>query len=102
MNERAKELDSLRGIAIILVIAIHTFKRADYFTHHETLHFITNLSSIGWVGVDIFFTLSGFLITSILLRTKKENHYFRNFYMRRALRIFPLYYAYIAVILFLL
>ena len=99
MNERLKELDGLRGIAIILVIALHTFGRANNFTQHPILLFITSLTSIGWVGVDIFFVLSGFLITSILLRTKEEKNYFKNFYVRRILRIFPLYYLGIAVIL---
>ena len=63
-DERARELDGLRGVAVILVIAFHVFKRADYFTKHETLHFITSLTYIGWLGVDIFFALSGFLITA--------------------------------------
>ena len=102
MNERVRELDGVRGISIIVVVAFHLLKRADYFTSNETLHFITRLSSIGWVGVDIFFVLSGFLITSILLRTKHEKNYFNNFYVRRSLRIFPLYFVFIAVILLLL
>ncbi len=99
MDNRIKELDGLRGVAVIIVIALHIFKRAAYFTQHPVLLFITSLTTVGWVGVDIFFTLSGFLITSILLRAKNQEHYFRNFYVRRILRIFPLYYASIAFVL---
>jgi peptidoglycan/LPS O-acetylase OafA/YrhL len=99
MDNRIKELDGLRGVAVIVVMALHIFKRASYFTTHPILLAITKLTSVGWVGVDIFFALSGFLITSILLRAKQEEHYFRNFYVRRVLRIFPLYYAALAVLL---
>jgi peptidoglycan/LPS O-acetylase OafA/YrhL len=102
MENRIRELDSLRAVAVCLVIAFHVFKRAAYFTKHETLHFISSLAGVGWLGVDIFFVLSGFLITSILLKTRQENNYFKNFYMRRALRIFPLYFTFILVILALL
>lgn len=78
------------------------FQRAAEFTRHPALLFITNLTSIGWVGVDMFFVLSGYLITSILLRTKDGESYFKNFYVRRILRIFPLYYIGGALLLFLL
>ncbi len=99
MENRIKELDGLRGIAVVLVMALHIFKRAAYFTEHPVLETFTQFTTIGWVGVDIFFTLSGYLITSILLKSKTGEHYFKNFYVRRALRIFPLYYAAIAFVL---
>jgi peptidoglycan/LPS O-acetylase OafA/YrhL len=91
MNDRMKELDSVRGIAVVLVIAYHTLLKSDDLTGNAILHSITNLTSVGWIGVDIFFTLSGFLITSILLRTRTSEHYFKNFYARRILRIVPVY-----------
>lgn len=73
-------LDSLRGIAILLVITFHYF--GAYF----------HLFSFGWSGVDLFFVLSGYLITSRLAATRKDPNYFSKFYRNRALRILPLYY----------
>lgn len=102
MQNRLKELDGVRGLAILMVMMFHIFKRADYFSNNEYLRFISKLSAIGWAGVDIFFVLSGFLITTILLKTKPEKNYFRNFYARRALRIFPLYYITISILLYIL
>lgn len=101
-EERVNELDGMRGIATILVISYHIFKRGDYFTTNAILHFATSLTLYGWYALDTFFVLSGFLITGILLRTRDEKHYFKNFYVRRSLRVFPLYYFVLALILFLM
>ena len=98
-DERVNELDGMRGIATILVISYHIFKRGDYFTTNPILHFITSLTLYGWYSLDTFYVLSGFLIAAILLRTKDDPRYFRNFYVRRSLRVFPLYYFVLALIL---
>lgn len=78
------QLDGLRGVAILLVLISHSVFLAA-LPHGEIL-------KNGRFGVDLFFVLSGFLITGILLDSKGSEHYFRNFYARRALRIWPLYY----------
>jgi peptidoglycan/LPS O-acetylase OafA/YrhL len=80
-------LDGLRGIAIISVMIFHFGASR---LHPGPLR---GAMELGWSGVDLFFVLSGFLITSILLRTRGSRKYFRNFYTRRILRILPLYYA---------
>lgn len=87
-------LDGVRGVAILLVLIGHFFT---YETVAKTRVF-TLLSSIGGTGVDLFFVLSGFLITRILLSTRESPAFLTNFYARRILRIFPLYYGYLFVL----
>ena len=82
-------LDGLRGVAILLVIP----HNADIFSNSAPwLWPIALLAHAGWIGVQLFFVLSGFLITRNLLASRGAPHYFRTFYARRALRIFPLYF----------
>ncbi len=85
------ELDGIRGISILLILFFHCRDIASPQNFPEYLY--TKFAETGWVGVELFFVLSGFLITGILLDTYSQKKYFLNFYMRRILRIFPLYYA---------
>jgi peptidoglycan/LPS O-acetylase OafA/YrhL len=92
-------LDGIRGLAILLVMTVHFIGGAVAETPLQK--FFVKAAVHGWMGVDLFFVLSGFLITGILLGSKNKPRYFRNFYARRALRIFPLYYA-VLIALFLI
>jgi len=83
-------LDGLRGLAIALVL-LHNLCGIDASGNH-VLRVIDSALTIGWVGVQLFFVLSGFLITGILLDDRGKQGYFRAFFARRVLRIFPLYY----------
>lgn len=88
-------LDGLRGMAVLMVLLFHFWQGLPVYQHLFSPEISRGLSlfSIGQKGVDLFFVLSGFLITGILLRTRGAAHYFKNFYIRRSLRIFPLYFA---------
>jgi peptidoglycan/LPS O-acetylase OafA/YrhL len=77
------ELDGLRGIAILMVMVHRMFPRAAGTPWPV---------EAGWAGVDLFFVISGFLIAGILIDSREDPDYFRNFYARRVLRIFPLFY----------
>ena len=85
---RIRELDGLRGIAVLAVVGDHYFNWLPF-----------SFFRYGWLGVDLFFILSGFLITSILLELRSSEHYFSVFYARRALRIFPPYYIALGIYL---
>lgn len=89
------QLDGLRAFAILPVLLAHSWPDFQRLP-------IAVLGPAGWIGVDLFFVLSGFLITGILLDSKGSEHYFRNFYARRGLRIWPLYFAILAYVFLLL
>ena len=97
-------LDGLRGLAILLVLLLHFsvyghgLARADVFI--DRLYY--RIAGAGWIGVDLFFVLSGFLITGILIDAKGFPNYLRNFYARRVLRIFPLYYGALVLLMVVL
>ena len=78
-----EELDGLRGIAILAVMMHRMWPRASTAPWPV---------EAGWAGVDLFFVVSGFLIAGILIDSRSDPDYFRNFYARRILRIFPLFY----------
>ncbi len=82
-------LDGIRGIAILLVL-VHHFTLFDPITTIGAWFGFFTL--LGWSGVDLFFVLSGYLITGILIDARGSRRYFTSFYARRTLRIFPLYY----------
>jgi peptidoglycan/LPS O-acetylase OafA/YrhL len=87
---RFPEVDGLRAIAVSLVLADH------FLSHAIPIGWVRHLSAFGWVGVDLFFVISGFLIGGILLDHREAANYYRVFYTRRFFRIFPLYLLLIA------
>jgi peptidoglycan/LPS O-acetylase OafA/YrhL len=76
---RVAELDGIRGVAIVMVCACHLWPYSPYFY-------------FGWSGVDLFFVLSGYLITAIVFGNAHQAGFVRTFYVRRTLRIWPIYY----------
>ncbi len=78
-------LDGMRAIAFLMVFLLHYAGTG--------VPYLSPIFSWGWMGVDVFFVLSGFLITGILYDSLHNKHFFRDFYVRRALRIFPLFYG---------
>jgi peptidoglycan/LPS O-acetylase OafA/YrhL len=93
---RIAEVDGLRGLAILLVLFFH------YVTpigapHHPLWGLITTSTHLFWSGVDLFFVLSGFLISGILIDSAGSPSYFKTFYLRRFHRIFPLYFGWLAL-----
>ncbi len=92
-------LDGLRGLAILMVMSHHF----NIFAQGNSVErLLTATFQTGWAGVDLFFVLSGYLITGILLDSRNHARYFRNFYIRRSLRILPLYYSVVLLTFYIL
>ena len=97
-----RALDGLRGLAILLVMVHHFAGGIDHAARGAGDIVFARLTGVGWCGVDLFFVLSGFLITGILYDTKGSPGALRNFYARRVLRIVPLYYGLLLAVFVLL
>jgi peptidoglycan/LPS O-acetylase OafA/YrhL len=97
-SQRNLSLDGLRGIAILMVVLHHATMNLGH--HWWPVNTIFNVLKSGWIGVEVFFALSGFLITGILIEKKQSvaPNFFRSFYVRRALRIMPLYLGVVALL----
>lgn len=89
--KRIAQLDGVRGVAILLVLIWH-YVRGQLVPGNSAIYRASNAFSLAWSGVDLFFVLSGFLIAGILLDHRDASNFFRVFYIRRACRIFPLYF----------
>ena len=91
-------LDGLRGLAVTMVLVFHFV--GQMLANNWVERAIVGVTKYGLLGVDLFFVLSGFLITGLLYEAHDKPHYLRNFYLRRVLRIFPLYYGVLALVFF--
>lgn len=93
-------LDGIRAYAVLMVCIVHFFQ-VDESSLYEANQYLGillfKMSQIGLRGVELFFILSGFLITGILINSKKSPNFFKTFYLRRFIRIFPLYYFVLAI-----
>jgi peptidoglycan/LPS O-acetylase OafA/YrhL len=95
-SKHVPALDGIRGLAVLLVMVDHM-----QIIWGGTSSWFRAIPELGQHGVDLFFVLSGFLITGILDDGRESKSYFRNFYIRRALRIFPLYYLFLFIAFYL-
>lgn len=89
-------LDGVRGLAVTMVLVFHFV--GQMLVTNSAERAVVAVTKYGLLGVDLFFVLSGFLITGLLYEAQDKPYYFRNFYMRRLLRIFPLYYGVLALL----
>ena len=94
---RILELDGLRGVAILTVVSLHYLWARIPLPSSGLWRYVVRVGLTGWAGVDLFFVLSGFLIGGIVLNARQSGRYYSTFYARRICRIFPLYFAVLAI-----
>lgn len=92
-NQHSPSLDGIRGLAILLVLSFHLNLLGSFPSNSPLDTLFVKVFAFGWCGVDLFFVLSGYLITHVLYLAKGSEEYFSRFYKNRILRIFPLYYG---------
>ncbi len=100
--KRIIEIDGIRGVAILLVISFHYINNQLVESTNFFGKIMAKATGFGWVGVDLFFVLSGFLIGSVLLNSKISSNYFSTFYTRRIVRIIPNYFLFITIFLLII
>ena len=100
--EKFPAFDGFRGIGVVVVIFSHCPQVLESSIYNAIWH-INQLSRVGYIALDIFFVMSGFFITRLLLRERAKTGRisFKDFYIRRALRIFPVYYLTVIACLFI-
>jgi peptidoglycan/LPS O-acetylase OafA/YrhL len=94
---RVPALDGIRGVAVLWVVLFHATNTMGHT--FAPIKAVLAVTQAGWFGVEIFFALSGFLITGILIDSKHRRDYFQSFYWRRTLRIFPIYFGVLILLL---
>jgi peptidoglycan/LPS O-acetylase OafA/YrhL len=95
--QQIRSLDGFRGLAALMVMWFHYFEFSHHSGNSTLAHWFQRFMNVGQGGVELFFVLSGFLITRILLSTRSDSRYLPRFYARRSLRIFPLYFGFLII-----
>src|SRR5262249_50385703 len=94
-KQRLIELDGLRGFALIMILVFHAVSQEGAYPAGTFLHYLQRSCGMAWTALDLFFVLSGVLIGGLLMDARDAPPYFKTFYIRRAFRILPRYFAWV-------